>query len=247
MITTNVEDIKRYFLNFKKQSEVLALISDYFESRNIEFGFLGGAVRAAINHSRILPRDFDIVFDSNDMDFDSVLRVNEIDFKLNSFGGRKIYDENFVFDVWSLSKHHLIAEQKYNKSFYNIPKTTFVNYDSIFFDYTKKKIIGKYFECEENKIIDFVGNKKNIESNFNKNVSICKLALLNNRGYSFSKKLDDYISTYLKTFFDTESLFDIKTFFECFVYSYNRHCNFELDIKTKKIIYNFVINYLEKK
>lgn len=244
MLNSNIEIIKNYFLNIKKQSQFLSLLYDFFESKNIEFGFLGGAVRAAINEAVVLPRDFDIVFNSDDLEFDDFLEENNINFKTNSFGGRKIEIDNFIFDIWSLSRHYLIAEKKYTRDFKNISRTTFINYDSVFFDWTNQKLMGDYSDCLQTHLIDFVGNKKYQKFNKHVDVTICKLAALNNQGFLLSKNLEKYISNYLRSYFEESSLFDTKDFFDCFIYNYNRHCDFKLDEKTRDNIYKFIINYL---
>lgn len=240
----NVENIKDYFLNIKQQSQFLSSVYNFFETKNIEFGFLGGAVRAAINGSEEPLRDLDIVFDSDDIGFDNFLIESGIDFRTNSFGGRKVKTDNLVFDIWSLSRHHLIAEKKYSRNFKSISKTTFVNYDSIFFDWTKQKLIGDYSKCLQTHLIDFVGNKKYQKLNKQVDVAICKLALLSNQKFSLSKDVENYVSNYIRSFFDKESLFDRNDFFDGFIYNYNRHCDFKLDVKTRDIIYKFVISYL---
>lgn len=245
MMSENVENIKGYFLNIKKRSQFLSLVYDFFETKKIEFGFLGGAVRAAINGpSEILPRDLDIVFDSDDIEFDNFLKEKGIDFRINSFGGRKIKTDDLVFDIWSLSRHYLIAEEKYPRDFESISETTFVNYDSIFFDWTRQKLIGEYSNCLEKHLIDFVGDKKYRKLNRQVDVTICKLASLSNQGFSLSKDVKNYVSDYIKSFFDEESLFDQNDFFDCFIYNYKRHCDFNLDKKARDIVYKFVTSYL---
>lgn len=244
MAGADIENIKNYFLRIKTQSLFLSSVYDFFECKGIEFGFLGGAVRAAINDAAKLPRDFDIVFDSSDVEFDTFLEEKNIDFEKNSFGGRKIRADNLVFDIWSLARHHLIADHKYSKDFRNISKTTVINYDSIFFDWTNQKLMGDYSYCLDNHSIDFVGNKKYQKFNRQKDITICKLALLKSQGFLFSNDIDNYVSNYVKSCFGKNFLFDREDFFNCFIYNYNRHCGFKLDAKTRDIIYKFIFSYL---
>lgn len=244
MTTQNVDKINAYFLNIKRQSSFLSMLCNFFESQKIEFGFLGGAVRMAITNSTELPRDLDIVFDSDDKEFDIFLRKNNIEFRKNAFGGRKIRADNLLFDIWSLEHHHLISEKKYAKDFRNISRTTFINYDSVFYNWTNQKLFGDYTECMETHLIDFVGNKKYQKYNTQSDITICKLALLEATGYSLSEDIKKYISDYVKSYFEDNSLFCKEEYFDSFVSNYTRHCGNKLDSKKREVIFKFIMSYL---
>ncbi|MBP3710276.1 MAG: hypothetical protein J6I73_07745 [Treponema sp.] len=239
-----LKKINEYFLRIKEKNDFLSKLFDYFSSSNVEFGFLGGSVRAAIRGEASMPRDLDIVFDEDDKDFDAFLNRLSVGFKRNSFGGRKIESDNMEFDIWSLSSHHLIAEKLYQKDFKNVTRTTFINYDSVFYDWTKQKLFDNYSKCARESLIDFVGNKKYQKFNTQVDMTICKLALLNNQGFSLSENVENYISNYINSYFDDESLFDKNDFLESFIYNYNRHYGFNLNDETRNTIYKFILRYL---
>ena len=239
-----INQINSYFLTLRKQSSFLSALFSFFDAQEIAFGFLGGSVRAALSGSKKKPRDLDIIFDGSDSLFDDFLEGLNISYKKNSFGGRKIEVDNFKFDVWSLSNHHLISDEIYKHTFKNVPRTTFINYDSIFYDWTKNKLYDNYSSCLENNLIDLVGNKKAIESNYRFDVTLCKLATLQNKGFSFSERLNNYISSYLNDFFDSNSLFEKNDLFDSFIYGYMLHNGNRVGCKKKAEIKDFLTKYL---
>ncbi len=244
MKTKNLQQINDYFLGLRERSSFLDNLCKFFESKNIEFGFLGGSVRNAIANPDSIPRDLDIIFNENDEIFDSFLEALNINYKKNSFGGRKIEVDSLKIDIWSLSKHHLIREKIYKQDFKNVPKTTFLDYDSIFYNYTKQSLIDNYSKCISKNTIGVIGNKKSRSCNSRMDVTICKLALLHENGFLFSDELNSYISDYLNKFFGNLSLFDQADLLDSFLYNYKKHIGTSVNNKTLNLISHFVDNYL---
>lgn len=244
MKTQKLQQINDYFLSLRKRSSFFDDLCVFFDSKNIEFGFLGGAVRNAIANPDSIPRDLDIIFNENDEIFDSFLGVLNINYKKNSFGGRKIEVDSLKFDIWSLSKHHLIREKIYKQDFKNVPKTTFLDYDSIFYNYTKHTLIDNYSNCIFKNTIGVVGNKKSRSSNSRMDVTICKLALLHEQGFMLSDELNSCISDYLHNFFEVMPLFESEDLMDCFLYNYKKHIESSVSIEAVRSIVSFVDNYL---
>lgn len=196
--------------NNVKQKNILKMVEyqknknnefkDFFEelSDRYEIILIGGALRDALNQD-FAPRDIDIIINDSNLDeFDKLLFEFKINYKNNRFGGYKLFFEDVQADVWSINKHYAFEHNYYQENVKNIVETTFLNYDSIVYDYKNKMLYDEcYQECLEKKVIDLIGEEDYIEDNPTPDVNIARmLKIKNETNYIFSDRVVDYINQY---------------------------------------------------
>lgn len=194
----------------KDIEHILEMIS-YQKSRDISFGqffdklasqwnliIIGGSLRDALNQN-YNPRDIDIILNGNDMvQFELMLSQNSISFKKNRFDGYKLKFNHVEVDVWSINRHFAFGHNYYSESIENIVETTFLNYDSIAFDYNKKKLYKDYYDdCRKSHLIELIGDDNYIDNNPTPDVNIARmLKIKEDTGYDLSSRSISYIKKY---------------------------------------------------
>ncbi|MBR1377315.1 MAG: hypothetical protein IJ565_05870 [Bacilli bacterium] len=154
---------------------------------------IGGAIRDILSDA--CPRDFDIIIDEeNTSKLEEFIKEQNVLYGKNFFGGYKLYFDDAVCDVWLLKNHFLFKEGVYDICFDNISKTTLINYDSLVYDVKEGKLdINNYCDCIEKNEIDFIGDEKAKELNYNPILSVIKILSLKNKGFKISDRVSDYI------------------------------------------------------
>lgn len=100
-------------------------------------------------------RDLDLVVYNYDERLDVFCR--KFKYSLNSFGGYKIDIDGFQIDLWKLEDTWAIRNAKVPRQLFNdylLPQTSFFNFSSIVYDYSKKNFIFSH------DFLTFLSNKK---------------------------------------------------------------------------------------
>jgi len=115
----------------------------------------GGAVRSFFENSfKILPRDFDIVVNT-DIDIESYFRKYE--FKKNRYGGFKVIIDSLEFDIWTMKNTWAFKENKVTLGEENLAQTVFLNLDSIVYNLNKDKLYDESYKMAlSTKVLDVV-------------------------------------------------------------------------------------------
>ena len=192
------EVIEEYFSTIRNNNTKVNSFFSFLDAKNIQYAVLGGAFRAALDSSYSL-RDIDLIYKT---DFSIVLNYlseNNIKFKKNSFDGLKFNLDNIQFDVWDIENHFAFKNNYYKLSFKNVCKTTFLNYDSIMYDFTNQILYCEdYQTCINSKVLDLVGGWKLNNNNPNRPLSICKIfEIKKEKKLSLSNKTKKYIRKYI--------------------------------------------------
>lgn len=192
-----IELINKYFSTIRNNNSNINTFFSFLDENEIHYAALGGSVRAALNNSSSL-RDIDIVYQTDYSLIQNYLLENGISFKQNTFNGLKFNIDNIQFDVWNIDNHFAFKEKYYKADFKNIYKTTFLNYDSIMYDFTNNKLYDKeYTNCINDQLIDIIGKKNLNKNNPNMALSICKvLKLKKEKKYSLSNRAKEYIRNF---------------------------------------------------
>lgn len=155
----------------------------------------GGAVRSFLdNKFYVIPRDFDLVVNSNKMDFDH--HFTDISYKKNSFGGYKLVVDGISLDIWSLGSTWAFKEKKVLEvTKENLPKTVFLNYDSIVYNLENGELYDEgYSKAKKDKLLDIV-----LEENPFPELNILRSFVFKKReNMVFSDALLTYVSEWSK-------------------------------------------------
>lgn len=182
------------------QKEMCQAFSCFFDSivERWDIVIIGGALRGAINQN-YFPRDIDIIVNGTGSDeFEEMLNVKKIKFSKNRFDGYKLDFESVQVDIWFISNHFAFCKNYYDKSIENIVETTFLNYDSIAFDYKRKKLYKQHYdECLSSKTICVIGKEDYVNNNPTPNVNIARmLKIKKETGFDLSERSVKYIQHY---------------------------------------------------
>lgn len=155
----------------------------------------GGAVREFFNSNfRVIPRDFDIIVNSTIKDFERCFRG--IPYKKNQFGGYKLNVDGLIFDIWGLSSTWAFKEKKITEvRKENLPKTVFLNYDSIVYNLCTGDLYDEGFsKAKKDKLLDIL-----LEENPFPELNILRSLVFNKRDkMNYSDCLLSYISDWCK-------------------------------------------------
>ena len=175
--------------------------------------FFGGTLRSLIMN-RILnkrgigrPRDIDIVVsDINIGELRKVFRAFII--KETRFGGLHLQNEFWQYDIWPLnSTWSFINSNIHNPSFYDLPKTTFLNIESIAVDVWSKPGLARTI-YENELFYDSIINRKieinNIDNPYPSLCVIRSLVMIKKTGFSIGNRLKDYLIEYGSIMSDTD-------------------------------------------
>lgn len=131
------EVIRNYFLTIRNNNIKVNSFFSFLDTNNVQYAVLGGALRAELDSSYSM-RDIDIIYKTDFSIVQKYLSENNIKFKKNTFDGLKFNLGNIQFDVWDIENHFAFKNNYYKPYFENVCKTTFLNYDSIMYDFTNK-------------------------------------------------------------------------------------------------------------
>lgn len=167
---------------------------------------IGGALREfRENNLEQLPRDFDLVVDTDDYHLNKVLFRHRP--HRNRFGGYKINDRGIIIDIWCLKDTWAYKEKKIvcRTSDYGekLQDTVFLNIDAIVYNFTKKVWYdANYIHAMNTKELDVV-----LEANPQLPLNIMRSILLKNRySMQMSSKLKSIICNYVKSEKDSERM-----------------------------------------
>lgn len=185
-------------MNNNLKEEFYQIVEEHLELKNLisklsdkgEILLFGGAVRQYLEDGfKNMPRDFDIVINSDDeCDLDECFE--NLEFKKNRYDGYKVNVDELQFDIWRMKNTWAFKEQKVEMKEENLPDTVFLNIDSIVYNLNKGKMYcEKYEESLQTKVLDIV-----LEDN-----PFVELNLL--RAIVFKKKYNMNISENLREYF----------------------------------------------
>lgn len=151
--------IRNYFMDYPPAAEILKKLE---LAGNVIL--IGGALREFLDHSKIQDlRDIDIIVDvKNEVQWSSFIESYSL--RTNRFGGHKIFCKGLLVDVWRIEQTWAFRENiiscSHNDYIRLLPKTVFLNLDSIVYDWTSEKWYkGKYLEGINSRVIDVVLEK----------------------------------------------------------------------------------------
>ncbi|WP_061302236.1 hypothetical protein [Clostridium botulinum] len=234
-----VNKINKMMNYFKKSDDSINNLLNILEE-NGKVILIGGAIRSALQE-RYNPRDIDIILKLNkNFNLDYILQRKKIKYKKNRFGGYKIFFNKIVFDIWKMEEHWAFKNCYYEEKIENIQKTTFLNYDSLVYDYSNNKLYKEYYEkCNENLVIDIIGNLDCIKENPSPDINIMRmLKIKSETNYKFSEISDSYIANYYKYC----SNHDINLI-DALEEAYKRHYEENITRELKKYIIEFFSKY----
>lgn len=195
---------------------------------------IGGALREAFKNN-YTPRDVDIILNPyKESNIESMLRKANISFNKNRFGGYKVKLKKMIFDIWLMDNHLGFNLNIYEKRVENIKETTFLNYDSLVYDYTKKKLYKDYYEeCNRRGIIDIIGEEEYVKKNPYPYTNIVRmLKIQKETRYELSERSLKYISSH----------YDEKRMYTLLMENYFRHYKEEMDKELKEYVLEFIKN-----
>lgn len=180
-------------LDYLKQSSTY-ILSFFEEIEEYSPIIIGGFIRDSIDNKD--SRDIDIIlnyFDSSVIE--KVIKNNDFKYRKNCFNGYKIIIDSIDIDIWCINDHNLFKQGIYSSEFDNIKETTFINYDSLVYDLKNKKLDIKYYlEFLSSNTINFVGNRKAIDNNQQKYLSMVKIfGICYNKNAILSSDVQAYI------------------------------------------------------
>lgn len=173
-------------------------VSNLFNSLN-KFGDLilvGGAIRDFAFLKP--PRDIDIIIDSENSNFDEVLK--DFEHSKNRFGGYKVLIDNIEFDIWGINHNWAFKEKILDTQFENISKGTFYNFDALALNINTSNLDAEVFvESMKEKVLDITLEDAYIEQNPTPEVNIVRAFIIHKYwGLHFSNKVVNYIQEWSK-------------------------------------------------
>lgn len=193
--------MKKVLINdndFKKVDEYFTKLS--YESKEIknlleslkkygELILLGGAIRDILIKDDN-PRDIDLIIDTN-KNLDANREIDKILDKYtacqkNRFGGYKLNIDGIEFDIWTMDNHWAFKNKLLTRKIDNLKYSTFLNFDSIWYNLYNKERNNKYEytffnDCIKNNQINIISNKKElVELNPTKDINIVRILNIKN-------------------------------------------------------------------
>lgn len=112
----------------------------------------GGAIRDYI--LKKAPRDYDFVINT-ELNIENVFR--DLSYKINRFGGYKLFIDDLVLDIWKLSDTWAFKNGFFSPKPENLPKTVFFNIESIAYNTSTQGIYEyKFLEALRTNTLDIV-------------------------------------------------------------------------------------------
>ena len=193
--------MKKVLINdndFKKVDEYFTKLS--YESKEIknlleslkkygELILLGGAIRDILIKDDN-PRDIDLIIDTN-KNLDANREIDKILDKYtacqkNRFGGYKLNIDGIELDIWTMDNHWAFKNKLLTRKIDNLKYSTFLNFDSIWYNLYNKERNNKYEytffnDCIKNNQINIISNKKElVELNPTKDINIVRILNIKN-------------------------------------------------------------------
>lgn len=161
-----------------------------------EMLLFGGGVRSYFENAyQIMPRDFDIVINTQTVDIS--MFFDDYPYKRNRFGGFKVELDDMLFDIWSISCTWAFRSGKVAfEQPEDLTKTVFLNHDAIVYNLNKCEIYdGGYYQSRQDKILDIV-----LCENPFPGLNVLRAIILEKKhGYKFSQCLYSYLIDWIKS------------------------------------------------
>lgn len=194
--------LKRFFEDVPhERRSAVTFVNDLCKTANVLV--FGGLVRDIALHGGAKFRsDLDLVVQVEDRDaFENF--IAQKDFSKNKFGGYRIQEARWVFDLWEFHKTWAFSEKLVHSSNKkSLLNTTFFNWDAIFYEPRSKQLTyqNKYFENLCNRHLDI-----NLEKNPNSTGAFVRaLRFIIKENALTSKKLSEFIVENLSKISDDE-------------------------------------------
>lgn len=176
-----------------------------------ELIFFGGAIRDLyISNKVVIPRDFDIVLNSNyDInEVESFFYKEGYDYRRNRFDGFKVQVGRTEVDLWCIDKTWAFRNNMVELATENLISTVYLNLDGIAYNYNQKILYNTVFEeAKLNKEIDIV-LKENPQEKLN---LLRALVFKEKYNYSFSTDLiDRFLYFYRKDLKLADELYELQ-------------------------------------
>lgn len=154
---------KQKLINHMNDLRRINIIDDLFQ-KLFKVGdviLIGGAIRDIVLDIK-KPKDYDIIIDCSIEDLDTFMHYSYKDIiTVNSLGGYKLNIKNNVFDIWSIENHWAFKEDILKCEIDNLPKSTLLNFDSLYFNMTTNKGNTDLFnESISKKCLEFTLDKE---------------------------------------------------------------------------------------
>lgn len=184
--------IESYFDDIKSKSYLINKLLKRLGDTGTIF-VVGGTIRDLVIKKKS-PRDIDLIIDTNEdlgrilCDYQHVI--------LNRFGGYKITIDNLEFDIWRMNEHWAFREKLLEQKQNNLKYSTFLNFDSIFYNFKSKKFDSDIFNnCLNNKLLEItIDEDRYIRNNPTKEINIIRMMNIVNE---WDLKLGDNCSMYI--------------------------------------------------
>lgn len=189
--------VDEYFENMKKNDMKIRRLLRLLESMG-NIILVGGSIRDILINNEI-PRDIDFILDTN-KDIGLILNKYK-NCKKNRFGGYKLNINSVEFDIWRISDHWAFKENILENQKSNLKNSTFLNFDSLFYNITLKKIIDidLFNRCMNEKILDITLKDEYIEYNPSKDINVLRMLIIMNKWkLKLSNRSRKYILGWLK-------------------------------------------------
>ncbi len=159
---------------------------------------VGGFLRDLANHKE--PRDLDIILKISSGMIADLLSSSHLNYKLNRFGGAKIYFDNFQVDLWSIENNWSFKNKlvKINEQYIvdNIAVGCFYNFDSLVINVHSLELCTKFYnECIANRTLDILQKNDNYKKlNPTIEANILRAFYLHEKfGLQYSANCKDYL------------------------------------------------------
>lgn len=186
----NLKDIMRK--NYYFEDMYLNLFKRY------DSCLIGGAIRDFCFDKT--PKDLDFVINLSDKKLFNYIK--NYDFKINKFGGYKVFLDEMIVDVWSMDNHWAFKNNILPKCVENLEFTTFYNFDSLVFNLNNETLYSNCFLNGYNKkLLDITLDKKYFHRNPQKTSNVYKaLKLADQLDLVFSSATIEYIKYWEQNF-----------------------------------------------
>ena len=208
-VLINDNDFKKVDEYFTKLSYKSKEIKNLLESlkKYGELILLGGAIRDILIKDDN-PRDIDLIIDTNknldaNREIDKILDKYTICQK-NRFGGYKLNIDGIEFDICTMDNHWAFKNKLLTREIDNLKYSTFLDFDSIWYNLYNEKESNKYEytffnDCIESNQINIISNKKElVDLNPTKDINIIRILNIKNEwnlgiGDSVKKYVNNWV------------------------------------------------------
>lgn len=160
--------IRNAIYYYRQHCYYLNEILSFCELNDYNYAFVGGFIRWCLDKDfeSTGPRDLDIILDMPKEELYWILDSRNIKFRKNDCGGCKIFphkddDIQKELDVWTLDSHqpfepfeHSIKYRNIERTFKNIPKTSWLSIDGATYDFGRNRLYAK--NCKKSLMFNLV-------------------------------------------------------------------------------------------